>query len=205
MGSDGLGYYSFDLPAGCTPRDDMCWHFIALNSELCLMSDGCGPAAEGVGAGPGNEMYRWLKHDLATHHNGKYKCTLAYWHHPLFSFSTATDRSPEVQPLWDLLYAARADVVLNADAHNYQRWEPMDPQGQGDQARGIREFIIGTGGARKDGLGSGAWPSGLAAAQDTTFGVLKIALADTGFTWEWVSAAGQPEFSDTRTTPVSCV
>ena len=109
-----------------------------------------------------------------------------------------------MQPLWDLLYAARADVVLNADAHNYQRWEPLDPQGQGDWKRGIREFVVGTGGTRKDELASDVWPEALAAAQDTAFGVLKITLADAGFTWEWVSAAGQPEFSDTRTTPVSC-
>jgi hypothetical protein len=204
MGTDGLGYRSFDLPSGCTPRDDLCWHFIALNSELCLMSGGCGPALAGVSAGPGNKMYRWLKHDLATHSNGKYPCTLAYWHHPLFSFSTATDPSPEVQPLWDLLYAARADVVLNADAHNYQRWEPIDPQGQGDWSRGIREFVVGTGGARKDRLASDVWPTGLAAAQDTTFGVLQITLGEAGFTWEWVSAEGQPEYSDTRTTPVDC-
>ena len=107
MGTDGLGYRSFDLPTGCTPRDDLCWHFIALNSELCLMSGGCGPPVAGVSPGPGTEMYRWLKQDLSTHHNGKYECTLAYWHHPLFSFSTATDPSPEVQPLWDLLYAAQ--------------------------------------------------------------------------------------------------
>ena len=204
MGTDGLGYYSFDLPSGCTPRDDLCWHFVALNSELCLMSGGCGPQVEGVSPGPGTKMYRWLKEDLSTHNNGKYTCTLAYWHHPLFSFSSASAPSPEVQPLWDLLYAARADVVLNADAHNYQRWEPLDPQGQGDWTRGIRQFVVGTGGTRKDRLASGAWPSGLAVAQDTTFGVLKITLADAGFTWEWVSAEGQPAFSDTRTMPVSC-
>jgi hypothetical protein len=204
MGPDGLAYRSLDLPAGCTPRDDLCWHFIALNSELCLMSGGCGPRVEGVDPGPGTRMYEWLKDDLSTHHNGKYACTLAYWHHPLFSFSTGTAPSTEVQPLWDLLYAARADVVLNADAHNYQRWEPMDPQGRGDWSRGIREFVVGTGGTRKDDLASGVWPDGLAAAQDTTFGVLQITMGEASYTWEWVSADGQPEYSDAPTTPVDC-
>jgi serine/threonine-protein kinase len=204
MGDDGLGYYTFDLPAGCTPRDDLCWHFVALNSELCLMSGGCGPTVAGDGSGPGNMMYRWLKHDLSTHDNGRYPCTLAYWHHPLFSFSTASAPTPEVQPLWDLLFAARADVILNANAHNYQRWEPLDPQGNVDRTRGIREFVVGTGGARKDSLASGEWPSDLAAAQDTSFGVLQIALAETGYTWSWVSAAGQPTFSDAVATPVGC-
>ncbi len=203
-GTDGLGFRSFNLPAGCTYHDPGCWHFIALNSELCLMPGGCGPPAAGVTAGPGNTMYRWLKHDLATHPNGKYPCTLAFWHHPLFSFSTSTPPTPEVRPLWDLLYAARADVVLNANAHNYQRWFPMNPQGQQDPKRGIREFIVGTGGARKDNLETGTWPSELAAAQDTTFGVLQMTLTDAGYTWEWVSAAGQPAYSDTVATPVDC-
>ena len=152
MGPDGLGYYSFNLPVGCTPNDDVCWHFVALNSELCMTSGGCGPVADGAEPGPGNTMYDWLRHDLAAHGNRKYQCTLAYWHHPLFSFSAATGPSPEVQPLWDLLYAARADIVLNADAHNYQRWDPMDRAGLVDRNRGIREFIVGTGGTRKDDL-----------------------------------------------------
>jgi hypothetical protein len=205
MGPDGLGYYSFDLPDGCTPRDELCWHFVALNSELCMTSGGCGPSAAGVEPGPGNTMYDWLRQDLSSHGNGKYRCTLAYWHHPLFSFSSATSASPEVQPLWDLLYAARADVVLNADAHNYQRWEPLNREGQVDRNRGIREFIVGTGGARKDGLASDIWPDGLVSAQDTAFGVLTITMDETGYTWAWVSAEGQPGFIDTRTTPVSCV
>jgi serine/threonine-protein kinase len=203
-GPDGLGFRSFNLPAGCTYHDLGCWHFIALDSELCLMPGGCGPPTAGVTAGPGNTMYRWLKHDLATHPNGKYPCTLAFWHHPLFSFSTATPPTPEVQPLWDLLYAARADVVLNANAHNYQRWEPINAHGQADPKRGIREFIVGTGGARKDSLETGTWPSELVAAQDTTFGVLQMTLTDGGYTWQWVSAAGQPPFTDAVARPVDC-
>lgn len=107
--------------------------------------------------------------------------------------------------MWDLLYAARADVVLNADAHNYQRWEPMDPSGAVERNRGIREFIVGTGGARKDGLTSDALPDALASAQDTAFGVLMITMGKTGFTWEWRSADGQPPFTDPQSAAASCV
>ena len=197
MGPDGFGYYSFNLPADCTPDDDVCWHFVALNSELCMTSGGCGPVADGAEPGPGNTMYDWLRHDLAAHDNRKYECTLAYWHHPLFTFSAATSPSPEVQPLWDLLYTARADIVLNADAHNYQRWDPMDRAGLVDRNRGIREFVVGTGGTRKDDLLSGTPPDALANAQDTAFGVLLITMGKAGFTWEWRSAEGQPPFTDT--------
>jgi hypothetical protein len=205
MGPDGFGYYSFNLPVGCTPDDAVCWHFVALNSELCMTSGGCGPVADGAEPGPGNTMYDWLRHDLAAHDNRKYECTLAYWHHPLFTFSAATSRSPEVQPLWDLLYTARADIVLNADAHNYQRWDPMDRAGLVDRNRGIREFVVGTGGTRKDDLLSGTPPAALANAQDTAFGVLMITMGRASFTWEWRSAEGQPPFTDPQSTAASCV
>jgi hypothetical protein len=62
-GSPGKGYYSFDIGA---------WHIIALNSN-CSKVGGCGS---------GSPQYNWLKSDLAAHSN---LCTLAFWHHPLFS------------------------------------------------------------------------------------------------------------------------
>ena len=205
MGPDGFGYYSFDLPVGCTPDDDVCWHFVALNSELCMTSGGCGPVADGAEPGPGNTMYDWLRHDLAAHDNRKYACTLAYWHHPLFSFSAATGPSPEVQPLWDLLYTARADIVLNADAHNYQRWEPMDRAGAGRSEPGDPR-VRRRDGRRQEGRPHVRHPpDALANAQDTAFGVLMITMGETGFTWEWRSAEGQPPFTDTPSTAASCV
>jgi hypothetical protein len=148
-------------------------------------------------------MYRWLEEDLRGHPNDRYPCTLAYWHHPLFSFSTRGEDTTEVRPLWDLLDGAGADVVLNANAHNYQRWEPVDGDGNADP-QGMREFIVGTGGTRKDSLASGSWPDTLAAAQDTTFGILYMRLGSTSFRWRWLSADGQPSFEDATPTAVGC-
>jgi hypothetical protein len=149
-------------------------------------------------------MYRWLKHDLSTHPNKEYPCTLAYWHHPLFSFSTGSGATPEVRPLWDLLHAARADVVLNGHSHNYQRWKPQDPAQNADPKRGIREFVVGTGGSTKYLLEFGTWPANLVAAQDSAFGILKITLGRASYGWTWVSAFGQPAFSDASTRPARC-
>jgi hypothetical protein len=149
-------------------------------------------------------MYRWLKRDLSTHPNKEYPCTLAYWHHPLFSFSTGSGATPEVRPLWDLLYAARADVVLNGHSHNYQRWRPQDPEGKADPDRGVRQFVVGTGGSTKYLLVFGTWPANLVAAQDSAFGILKLTLRRSSYAWTWVSAAGQPAFSDESTRPARC-
>jgi hypothetical protein len=150
-------------------------------------------------------MYRWLKHDLASHPDAEYPCTLAYWHHPRFSFSTGSGASTEVQPLWDLLYAASADVVLNGHSHNYQRWEPQDPAGVLDAAHGIREFVVGTGGASHYAIPSGTEPDNLAVAQADSFGILELTLKAAGYRWSWVTAHGQPAYGDASDGRVSCV
>jgi hypothetical protein len=201
-GPKRLGFYSFDL--GACP-DDPCWHVVALNSELCFAAGGCGPPADPDRPGNGNRMYRWLKHDLASHPDAEYPCTLAYWHHPRFSFSTGSGASTEVQPLWDLLFAASADVVLNGHSHNYQRWEPQDPAGVLDLEHGIREFVVGTGGASHYAISSGIRPDNLTAAQAGSFGVLELTLKATGYRWNWVTAHGQPAYEDASAGQVPCV
>jgi serine/threonine-protein kinase len=201
-GHDGYGYRDFDLPSGCHPGDHVCWHVIALNSELCLLPAGCGPAHAGTQPGPGNEMYRWLKLDLRDHPNTAYGCTLAFWHHPLFTISTG-NVTPAVRPLWTLLYRAGVDVVVNANAHDYERWAPQDPTGTLDPAHGIREFVSGLGGVRKDPLPS-VTPPGLESAQASSFGVLELTLLPTGYSWQWVTAPGQPTFTDASSTPTAC-
>ena len=201
-GPKRLGFYSFDL--GACP-DDPCWHLIALSSELCFASGGCGPAADPDDPGPGNRMYTWLRHDLANHPDAEYPCTLAYWHHPRFSFSTGSGASAQVQPLWDLLYAASADVVLNGHSHNSQRWEPQDPAGVLDPGRGIREFVVGTGGKSHYPIPVGPQPENLVAAQADSFGILELTLKAEGYRWAWVTAAGQPAYADASDRVVPCV
>ncbi|MGZ8651204.1 MAG: metallophosphoesterase family protein [Actinomycetota bacterium] len=205
-GPDGLGYYSFDLPEGCRPGHGVCWHFIALSSELCFAGGGCGPATDPSDLDPGHRMYEWLKRDLRSHPNDEYPCTLAYWHHPLFSISDGSGATPATRPLWQLLYGARADVVVNGHSHNYQRWLPQDPFGTFDPSDGIREFVAGTGGASKYPLLPGAGAPNLAAAQDEAFGIVRFSLDRASYSREWVPAAGQPDdFIDESATTAACV
>jgi hypothetical protein len=202
-GPDGLGYYGFDLPSGCTPGEGVCWHVVALSSELCFAEGGCGRPSDPANPGPGNRMYDWLAQDLAEHPQTTYPCTLAFWHHPLFSFSTASGPSSAVRPLWRLLYGAQADVVLNGHSHNYQRWRPMTPGGRRDPAHGIREFVVGTGGGSKYALRP-TTPGSVVKAQDTSFGILVLTLEPDGYSWTWRTAEGQPGFRDRVRTPVAC-
>jgi hypothetical protein len=123
------GYYSFDLGA---------WHLIALNSS-CKEVGGCGR---------GSPQERWLRADLAAHDN---RCTLAYWHHPRLS-SGSHGSNEEFDAFWRALYEAGADVVLNGHDHDYERFAPQDPGGKADPGRGIRQFVVGTGGKNLSGF-----------------------------------------------------
>ncbi len=200
-GPDGLGSYSFDLGA-CPERP--CWHVISLSSELCFAPGGCDEAEDPTDPGPGERMYAWLLADLAAHPNRTYRCTLAFWHHPRFSFSTGSGATAAVAPLWRALYRAGADVVLNGHSHNYQRWRPMDPAGRLDRERGLRQFIVGTGGVSHYALQDGRFPRMLAAAQDDAFGVLELSLGRRGFTWRWIGVPGEPRFRDAKRHAVPC-
>ena len=80
-------------------------------------------------------------------------CTLAIWHQPRFSSGDEHGNDPSVAPFWDALYAAGADLVVNGHDHDYERFAPQDPDGDRDRERGIREFVVGTGGGELRGFG----------------------------------------------------
>jgi chitodextrinase len=164
-GAQGQGYYSYDVGT---------WHLISLNSN-CSSAGGCS-ATSGQG--------RWLQADLAAH---KSQCVLAYWHIPLFSSGGRANNNS--RPFWDLLSAAKADVVLGAHDHTYERFAPQTPAGALDQATGIREFIVGTGGANHTSLAARAANSQIFDA--STFGVLKMTLYPDHYTWQFVPEAGK--------------
>src|SRR5205814_2972144 len=86
----------------------------------------------------------WLKQELEQKH--KNGCVLAYFHKPLFSSGGSHGNDPLMKPLWQILYHAGADVVINGHDHDYERFAPQDPEGKADPAHGIREFVVGSGG-----------------------------------------------------------
>jgi hypothetical protein len=94
--------------------------------------------------------------------------------------------------------------VLNGHSHNYQRWDPQTPEGVLDPDRGIRQFVVGTGGRSHYAILGDPAPEALAVAQSTSFGVLRITLKPRGYRWSWVTAAGQPAFADASDGSVRC-
>jgi hypothetical protein len=162
-------YYSFELGA---------WHLIVLNSE-CSFVGGCGK---------GSRQEAWLKQDLQAHAN---VCTLAYWHRPRWTSGRHTG-SVAMTALWNDLVAAHADVVLNGHNHVYERFGPLGASGQ-RAPDGVREFVVGTGGASRYPFTDPPRPGEEVRSADS-FGVIQLTLRPTSYSWRFVSIAGT--FSD---------
>lgn len=165
-GDSAKGYYSFNFGT---------WHVIALNSQ-CDEVGGCDS---------GSPQEQWLRGDLAAH---PATCTVAFWHEPRYSSSPRRDNAA-VTPFWRDLYAAGVDLVLNGHAHEYERFAPMDPLGNLDSAHGIREIVVGTGGAEH--VPFGAIRAQSEARSDDTFGVLLLTLHPKGYDWTFVPEVGK--------------
>ncbi len=172
-GSPGQGYYSFDIGA---------WHLIALNSN-CSSAGGCGSTSP---------QGQWLKADLAAHPN---TCTLAFWHIPVWS--SGGRASSNMKILTQILYDNNADVVLTAHDHTYERFAPQNPLGQLDTARGIRAFVVGTGGANHTSFTT-IFPNSQV-RNSTTFGLLKLTLHASSYDWQFVPEPGAT-FTDSGST-----
>jgi hypothetical protein len=166
-GYPSKGYYSYNLGR---------WHLLSLNSN-------CAEVGHCVSS---SLQMRWLKANLAA--NSNKRCTLAYFHHPRFSSGVEHGSIEEVKPLWDALYAAGVDVVLNGHEHNYERFAEQDPNGRADPQRGIREFVVGTGGESHYPIFEPIANSEV--HNDHTYGVLKLTLHPKGYEWRFVPAGG---------------
>jgi acid phosphatase type 7 len=165
-GPSGKGYYAAQLGT---------WRVIALNSN--------------IDAGPDSEQARWLRQELAQH---SARCTLAFWHHPVFS-SGEHGANAHMAALWKLLFDAGADLVISAHEHDYERFAPLDDRGQPDARRGMRQLIVGTGGAKLREFKRVHPHSEV--RNNETFGVIKLDLNAAGYDWEFIPVAGQG-FSD---------
>ena len=163
-GNSGEGYYSYDIGD---------WHLIALNSN-CTDAGGCSAVSP---------QGKWLAADLAA--NSRW-CTLAYFHIPLFSSGGRAEQNSRA--LWQILYDNDVDVILNSHDHIYERFAPQTPDGIADPVRGIRQFVVGSGGSNHTSLATIAANSEV--RNTDTFGVLKLTLRFTGYDWQFVPEPG---------------
>jgi hypothetical protein len=173
-GPASRGYYSYNLGA---------WHIIALNSN---------PNAKSWGVAQESWLVKDLQANAAT-------CTFAYWHHPRFSSGQRYGDHLHVDNLFRILYEHGTDVLIAGHDHIYERFAPQNPAGTADRL-GIRQFIVGTGGARLYKIG--ALKPNSEVRNNTAHGVLKFTLHPTSYDWEFIPIAGQ-KFHDGGTAKCS--
>ncbi len=172
------GYYSYNIGAS--------WHVIVLNAQ-CSQAGGCGASSA---------QTTWLKNELAANTR---KCVLAVWHQPRWTSGRHTDNSTYA-PWWNLLYQYKADIVANGHNHNYERFNLIDPN-ENAAADGIREFVVGTGGAPGDSYTYASHPldpNEVIRNQSAAYGVLQLTLNDASYAWKFQPAAGTT-FTDSGT------
>ncbi|NIP79486.1 MAG: alkaline phosphatase [Gemmatimonadetes bacterium] len=167
-GEAGKGWYSYRYGH---------WLVVALNTN--------------VPAGRGSEQIRWLDEVLEENPT---RCAVAYFHHPLVSSgahgaSADVFDDADVRPIWDRLHDAGVDIVLAGHEHHYERFAPLSPRGRPDPD-GIRQFIVGTGGAVLRGRGERLHPQSQLLIEGH-HGVLRLSLGDGGYAWRFVATDGR--------------
>lgn len=169
-GPRGRGYYSFDVGE---------WHLIALNTS----NDAC----TFVPCGVGSEQLAWLQQDLAA---SRRRCTLAYWHTPRFQQGTFHGNSSAPLALWNTLYDAGAEIVLTGHEHSFQVLAPLDKQARIDRARGLRSFVVGTGGSTEHHttFDENVLPGLIEFKVAGTVGVLELTLEPDRYDWRFLDA-----------------
>jgi calcineurin-like phosphoesterase family protein len=172
-GPNPRGYYSVTLGS---------WRLIVLNSNCSIVS-----------CSPGSSQYTWLQTLIKNHPS---QCTVAMMHHPLLSSGPHGDDESHARPLWKVLYRGGVDVALTAHDHIYERFAPVDASGRKDLATGIREFVVGTGGAEHYWIDTVHRYSQV--RNTKTFGVLQMQLGDGTYHWRFRPISGST-FTDAGT------
>jgi hypothetical protein len=181
-----MGWYSYDIGD---------WHIVVLNSN-CSEVGGCGASSP---------QGQWLAADLAANPS---LCTAAYFHTPRFSSGLKHGNDINTRDFWQVLYEHGAELVMGGNDHDYERFAPQTPDGFADPVDGIRQFVVGTGGRFLRPVSSTPEPNSEALSNTTpqdaipndwSFGILKLDLMSSGYSWEFVPAAGGT-FTDSGTT-----
>ncbi len=155
---------------------------VAINTE-CTRIDGA------VGCAVGSPQEKWLKADLAAHHN---TCTLVYGHRPRWASNSFA--SADIAPLIADMVAAHVDLYLTGHAHSYERFNPQDANGAA-KATGLTQLTVGTGGAFYTGTGTIAANS--VKHQTQLYGVEKLVLHSTS--WDYSFIPENSSFTDSGT------
>jgi acid phosphatase type 7 len=178
QGPDAKGYFDYWGSRAGTPA--AAWYAADVGTwRVVVLDSNC----DAVSCQSGGPQASWLADELAAHPS---RCRVAIWHHPRFSSGEHGD-DDRMGPLWQLLQDAGTDIALVGHDHDYERFAPMLVDGTSDP-RGIREFVVGTGGAELRAVGDTRPNSEV--HQSDSHGVLRLALRPDGYDWAFIPVPG---------------
>ena len=159
-GPNRLGYYSFKAAE---------WTVLMLNSNVPLRR--------------GSPQYAFVRNTMQ---QAPTRCTMAVLHHP-FDSSGINGPTPALRDVWELIYNLGGDVVIAGHDHLYERHAPVNTDQRRDDAKGIRQFTVGTGGAPLYHKVRHALNSEFIAS---TYGVLRLRLDPALYEWQFMDMTG---------------
>ena len=176
--TDGKGYFDYFDVAPNYAFDVCGWHIVSVDQYASMSEAAAFIEAEGRSAGD--------------------RPLLAFWHEPRFSSGTTHGSNPALQPLWKAAVAAGAEIVLNGHDHNYERFEPLDANGE-PRPDGTVQFVSGNGGHDLRDIGDREPYSATAIAG--TPGALFLTLRTDGYDWSYRDVEGRTGDAGTRELP----
>lgn len=159
-GPNRLGYYSFRAAE---------WTVMMLNSNIPINRT--------------SAQYAFVRNLMQ---QAPTRCTMAVLHHP-FDSSGINGPTPALRDMWELIYNLGGDVVIAGHDHLYERHAPVNTDQRRDDAKGIRQFTVGTGGAPLYNRVRHALNSEYFAA---TWGMLRIKLEPALYEWQFMDMNG---------------
>lgn len=177
------GYYRWTLGS---------WTLFVLNSGAPggdpTDREDCWP----VSCDENSQQLVWLQDQLEALPDNS--CAIAYWHHP--RYSSGANNTPQshfgMRHIFTELYEHGVEIALNGHAHNYERFKPLTPGRVVDEAGGVRQFVVGTG-------GRSVYPDKPTQQQahvtsdrliTHAFGVLELTLSESSYSWRFVPEPG---------------
>jgi hypothetical protein len=159
-GPNRLGYYSFRAGE---------WTVLMLNSSIPI--------------GRNSQQFAFVRQQMQ---QAPTRCTMAVLHHP-FDSSSLNGPTPMLRDLWEMMYNLGGDLVINGHDHVYERFAPMNTDQRRDDAKGIRQFTVGTGGAALYGRMRTAINSELLISN---YGILRLKLDPALYEWQFMDMNG---------------
>jgi 3',5'-cyclic AMP phosphodiesterase CpdA len=164
------GYFAVDLNER--------WRLVVVNSVCDEVAGGC---AEG------SPQLDWLTAELSAAAD---RCTMVAMHDPRFNTGHHGD-DEELSDLFAAAYEHGADLMLTGHEHRYERFAPLDPDGERDDARGVTLVIVGTGGSSLYLTDEEPHPASRARFMDS-YGVLRLVLHEDRAELTYHAAEGYP-------------